>query len=102
MLVRVRACGICGTDAAFLHMGGMPTHAHMGGDMMSVALGHEPATLNRERGARSSPTMCPSTWPPSTNPSLWLATASTVPQPGPATRSSSSAPGPSAWAPRSG
>ena len=24
LLVRVRACGICGTDAAFVQMGGMP------------------------------------------------------------------------------
>jgi (R,R)-butanediol dehydrogenase / meso-butanediol dehydrogenase / diacetyl reductase len=24
VLVRVRACGICGTDVTFLHMGGIP------------------------------------------------------------------------------
>jgi 2-desacetyl-2-hydroxyethyl bacteriochlorophyllide A dehydrogenase len=38
LLVRVRACGICGTDAAFVQMGGMP-------------LGHEPAGEVVEIGA---------------------------------------------------
>ncbi|MEV0175834.1 zinc-binding dehydrogenase [Streptomyces sp. NPDC050803] len=42
-LVRIRACGICGTDVSFLHMGGMPAGAHQGGDIVPVALGHEPA-----------------------------------------------------------
>lgn len=42
-LVRIRACGICGTDTTFLHMGGMPAHAHLGGDTVSIPLGHEPA-----------------------------------------------------------
>ncbi|KND28910.1 theronine dehydrogenase [Streptomyces acidiscabies] len=42
-LVRIRACGICGTDVTFLHMGGMPARAHLGGDLIPVALGHEPA-----------------------------------------------------------
>ncbi|MDX3568565.1 zinc-dependent alcohol dehydrogenase [Streptomyces sp. ID05-47C] len=50
-LVRVRACGICGTDVAFLHMGGMPARAHLGGDMVPVPLGHEPAGEIVEVGA---------------------------------------------------
>ncbi|MBC2900590.1 zinc-dependent alcohol dehydrogenase [Streptomyces cupreus] len=40
-LVRVRACGICGTDTFFLHMGGAPFGP--GGSMVSLPLGHEPA-----------------------------------------------------------
>ncbi|MFE7650516.1 zinc-dependent alcohol dehydrogenase [Streptomyces phaeoluteigriseus] len=50
-LVRVRACGICGTDVAFLHTGGMPARAHLGGDMVPVPLGHEPAGEIVEVGA---------------------------------------------------
>ncbi|MFM9443219.1 zinc-binding dehydrogenase [Streptomyces acidiscabies] len=42
-LVRIRACGICGTDVTFLHRGGIPARAHLGGDLIPVALGHEPA-----------------------------------------------------------
>jgi (R,R)-butanediol dehydrogenase / meso-butanediol dehydrogenase / diacetyl reductase len=40
-LVRVRACGICGTDAAFVQMGGMPLGPE--GQTASIPLGHEPA-----------------------------------------------------------
>jgi len=40
-LVRIRACGICGTDTHFLHLGGIPFGP--GGSMVPVALGHEPA-----------------------------------------------------------
>ncbi|WP_086767486.1 zinc-dependent alcohol dehydrogenase [Streptomyces bobili] len=50
-LIRVRACGICGTDVTFLHMGGMPARAHLGGDMVPVPLGHEPAGEIVEVGA---------------------------------------------------
>ena len=50
-LVRIRACGICGTDVTFLHMGGMPARAHLGGDMVPVPLGHEPAGEIVEVGA---------------------------------------------------
>jgi threonine dehydrogenase-like Zn-dependent dehydrogenase len=39
VLVRVRACGICGTDVTFLHMGGGPFGP--GGQMTAVSLGHE-------------------------------------------------------------
>ncbi|MEU6612004.1 zinc-binding dehydrogenase [Streptomyces shenzhenensis] len=42
-LVRIRACGVCGTDVAFLHMDGMPARAHLGGDLVPILLGHEPA-----------------------------------------------------------
>lgn len=42
-LVRVRACGICGTDVTFLHMGGFPTRAQAGGELRPIVLGHEPA-----------------------------------------------------------
>ena len=37
VLVKIRACGICGTDALFISMGGIP--GHDGG----MPLGHEPA-----------------------------------------------------------
>ena len=40
-LVQIRACGICGTDVSFLHMGGIPFGP--GGSMVSLPLGHEPA-----------------------------------------------------------
>ncbi|MFJ3670029.1 zinc-binding dehydrogenase [Streptomyces sp. NPDC090106] len=40
-LVRVRACGICGTDTFFLHLGGMPAGAD--GTTRAIPLGHEPA-----------------------------------------------------------
>ena len=43
VLVRIRACGICGTDVTFVHMGGMPARSHLGGDLVPVRLGHEPA-----------------------------------------------------------
>lgn len=39
-LMRVRACGICGTDTFFLHLGGMPG---ADGTTRSIPLGHEPA-----------------------------------------------------------
>ncbi|GAB2879769.1 zinc-dependent alcohol dehydrogenase [Streptomyces mayteni] len=42
-VVRIRACGVCGTDVTFLRMGGMPARAHAGGELVPVALGHEPA-----------------------------------------------------------
>lgn len=48
-LLRIRACGICGTDVTFLHMGGMPFGP--GGSMISVPLGHEPAGEIVEVGA---------------------------------------------------
>src|SRR5256885_14717723 len=37
VLVKIRACGICGTDALFISMGGIP--GHDGG----MPIGHEPA-----------------------------------------------------------
>ncbi|WP_200824990.1 zinc-dependent alcohol dehydrogenase [Nonomuraea solani] len=49
VLLRVRACGICGTDVAFLHMGGGPFGP--GGQMIPVPLGHEPAGEVVEVGA---------------------------------------------------
>ncbi|MFE2425863.1 zinc-binding dehydrogenase [Streptomyces sp. NPDC059373] len=48
-LVRVRACGICGTDTFFLHLGGTPMGP--GGSMISLPLGHEPAGEIVEVGA---------------------------------------------------
>ncbi|MFF4271829.1 zinc-binding dehydrogenase [Streptomyces sp. NPDC001536] len=48
-LVRIRACGICGTDTHFLHMGGMP--AGLDGSMRAIPLGHEPAGEVVEVGA---------------------------------------------------
>jgi D-arabinose 1-dehydrogenase-like Zn-dependent alcohol dehydrogenase len=41
LLVRVCACGICGTDAAFVQMRGMPLGP--GRETASIPLGHEPA-----------------------------------------------------------
>ena len=38
LLVRVRACGICGTDTAFVQMGGMPLGPD--GTTASTTLGH--------------------------------------------------------------
>ncbi|MET9908180.1 zinc-binding dehydrogenase [Streptomyces sp. NPDC006476] len=49
VLVRIRACGICGTDTFFLHIGGMP--AGTDGSMRSIPLGHEPAGEIVEVGA---------------------------------------------------
>ena len=37
VLVKIRACGICGTDALFISMGGVPGHDS------GMPLGHEPA-----------------------------------------------------------
>ncbi|WP_371667925.1 zinc-binding dehydrogenase [Streptomyces sp. NBC_00289] len=48
-LVRIRACGICGTDTFFLHMGGAPFGP--GGSMTALPLGHEPAGEVVEVGA---------------------------------------------------
>src|SRR3954471_14634563 len=45
VLVKIRACGICGTDALFISMGGMP--GHNGG----MPIGHEPAGVVVEVGA---------------------------------------------------
>jgi (R,R)-butanediol dehydrogenase / meso-butanediol dehydrogenase / diacetyl reductase len=49
VLVRVRACGICGTDAAFVQMGGMPVGPE--GQTAAIPLGHEPAGEIVEAGA---------------------------------------------------
>ena len=51
VLLKIRAGGICGTDVTFLHMGGMPARAHLGGDLVPVPLGHEPAGEVVEAGA---------------------------------------------------
>jgi len=48
-LMRIRACGICGTDTFFLHIGGIPFGP--GGSMISLPLGHEPAGEIVELGA---------------------------------------------------
>ncbi len=61
-LVRIRACGICGTDVTFVHMGGMPkvlgpqvkAEALSAEDMRPVVLGHEPAGEVVEVGAEVS------------------------------------------------
>ncbi|WP_406472581.1 zinc-binding dehydrogenase [Streptomyces sp. NBC_01615] len=51
VLMRIRACGICGTDVTFLHMGGMPSRGAAGGELVAVPLGHEPAGEIVEVGA---------------------------------------------------
>ncbi|MFJ9870772.1 alcohol dehydrogenase catalytic domain-containing protein [Streptomyces sp. NPDC101165] len=43
VLVKIRACGICGTDVTFLHMGGMPARAHLGGELVPVGTAEAPA-----------------------------------------------------------
>ncbi|KPI05831.1 L-threonine 3-dehydrogenase [Actinobacteria bacterium OK074] len=48
-LMRIRACGICGTDTFFLHIGGTPMGP--GGSMIPLPLGHEPAGEIVELGA---------------------------------------------------
>jgi (R,R)-butanediol dehydrogenase/meso-butanediol dehydrogenase/diacetyl reductase len=48
ILVRVRACGICGTDAAFVQMGGIPGPD---GQTAAIPLRHEPAGEIAESGA---------------------------------------------------
>jgi len=49
VLLRVRACGICGTDGVFVQRGGMPLGP--GGQMTPIPLGHEPAGEVAEIGA---------------------------------------------------
>jgi (R,R)-butanediol dehydrogenase / meso-butanediol dehydrogenase / diacetyl reductase len=49
VLMRVRACGICGTDATFVHLGGMPSGPD--GQRRPIPLGHEPAGEVIEAGA---------------------------------------------------
>lgn len=49
VLLRIRACGICGTDTHFLQMGGIPFGP--GGSMIPLPLGHEPAGEIVEVGA---------------------------------------------------
>ncbi|MEU2427639.1 zinc-binding dehydrogenase [Streptomyces sp. NPDC007851] len=51
VLLRIRAGGVCGTDVTLLNLGGMPARAHLGGDLVPVALGHEPAGEIVEAGA---------------------------------------------------
>lgn len=48
-LVRIRACGICGIDTFFLHIGGVPAGAD--GSMRAIPLGHEPSGEVVEIGA---------------------------------------------------
>ncbi|MFD7205480.1 zinc-binding dehydrogenase [Streptomyces sp. NPDC059893] len=49
-LMRIRACGICGTDTFFVHMGGTP-YGSSDGSVASLPLGHEPAGEIVEVGA---------------------------------------------------
>lgn len=49
-LVRIRACGICGTDTGYVALGGSPVT----GELKSIALGHEPAGEVVEVGAQVS------------------------------------------------
>ncbi|MEU9239536.1 zinc-binding dehydrogenase [Streptomyces sp. NPDC048385] len=51
VLLKIRAGGICGTDVTFLRMGGMPARAHLGGGLVPIPLGHEPAGEVAEAGA---------------------------------------------------
>ncbi|MFI6247355.1 zinc-binding dehydrogenase [Streptomyces sp. NPDC051016] len=49
VVVRIRACGICGTDTFFVHAGGTPYNAD--GSVEPLLLGHEPAGEVAELGA---------------------------------------------------
>ncbi|MER5436580.1 zinc-binding dehydrogenase [Streptomyces sp. NPDC002588] len=49
-LVRIRACGICGTDTLFVRMGGTPYNTP-DGSVVPLPLGHEPAGDVVEVGA---------------------------------------------------
>jgi 2-desacetyl-2-hydroxyethyl bacteriochlorophyllide A dehydrogenase len=49
VLIRIRACGICGTDTFFVQSGGTPYNAD--GSVVSLLLGHEPAGEIAELGA---------------------------------------------------
>ncbi|MFG3025362.1 zinc-binding dehydrogenase [Streptomyces sp. NPDC048254] len=49
-LVRIRACGICGTDTFFVQMGGTP-YNNPDGSVVPLPLGHEPAGEVVEVGA---------------------------------------------------
>ncbi len=49
VLIRVRACGTCGTDATFVHLGGLP--AGPDGQTRPIPHGHEPAGEIIEAGA---------------------------------------------------
>jgi (R,R)-butanediol dehydrogenase/meso-butanediol dehydrogenase/diacetyl reductase len=49
VLVKIHACGICGTDVGYVQRGGAPFGP--GGEMTFVALGHEPAGEVVETGA---------------------------------------------------
>ncbi|WP_206060979.1 zinc-dependent alcohol dehydrogenase [Nonomuraea basaltis] len=49
VLLRIRACGICGTDVSFVQMGGMPLGPD--GRTAALPLGHEPAGEVIEVGA---------------------------------------------------
>ncbi|MEU6539091.1 alcohol dehydrogenase catalytic domain-containing protein [Streptomyces sp. NPDC047000] len=48
VLVRIRACGICGTDTFFVRTGGTPYNAE--GGLVPLLLGHEPAGEIAELG----------------------------------------------------
>ncbi|MFI1356127.1 alcohol dehydrogenase catalytic domain-containing protein [Streptomyces sp. NPDC020898] len=49
VLLRIRACGICGTDATFVREGGV--RLGPGGSVVPLAPGHEPAGEVAEVGA---------------------------------------------------
>ncbi|WP_406444465.1 alcohol dehydrogenase catalytic domain-containing protein [Streptomyces sp. NBC_00631] len=49
VLVRIRACGICGTDTFFVRSGGTPYNAD--GSVVPLLLGHEPAGEIAQVGA---------------------------------------------------
>lgn len=59
-LMKIRACGICGTDTFFLHLGGGPFGP--GGAMAPVPLGHEPAGEIVEVGAEVDGLKVGTTW----------------------------------------
>ena len=71
VLVKIRACGICGTDALFISMGGIPGHD---GDMPSPALragGAPRATSRRARSSRSAATSPALRWATMSSSTQW-------------------------------
>ncbi len=57
VLLRIRACGICGTDAAFVQMGGMPRAAKWGARLVTVAVHKKPEPIDLGAMLRSEMTI---------------------------------------------
>lgn len=56
VLLKIKACGICGSDAMYSHWGGIPPHEG------PTPLGHEPAAEVVKSGQRSKASRLAITW----------------------------------------